>query len=80
MVTKTTSGHATTAATATPITGQPITPTTHREMLDQLAALLNHTHTFTDDYTTACNCIAPPPPPPPAAIPVPAANCSRGSL
>jgi hypothetical protein len=36
--------------------GDPITSTTFEAMLNVLNELVNHTHIFYDDYSTACNC------------------------
>lgn len=36
--------------------GDEITADTFQEMLDTLDALVSHNHTYTDDYTTNCEC------------------------
>lgn len=50
-------------AQATP--GQPLRSTTIVQMAAVLESLLNHTHTYYDDYGSNCNCNC---------------NCTRGSL
>ena len=36
--------------------GDTIEAETFKEMIDNLDALIQHNHTFTDDYTTNCQC------------------------
>jgi hypothetical protein len=36
--------------------GQTINAATFRQMVDILDSLIQHTHTFTDDYTSNCQC------------------------
>ena len=47
--------------------GSTISKQTYNDMLNVLESLLSHTHTFYDDYGTACNCNC-------------NCNCTRGSL
>lgn len=61
--TSTTAAGATGAASA----GSTIDNQTYLDMLEVLEDLLSHTHTFYDDYGTACNCNC-------------NCNCTRGTL
>lgn len=36
--------------------GDAVSAQTFQDMLDVLAELVEHTHVFYDDYSTACNC------------------------
>lgn len=48
----------TTGTTAAPAkaTGDVIDAASFRQMVDTLDALIQHNHTFTDDYTSNCQC------------------------
>ena len=61
----------TTATTSTTVgvatAGTAIDNQTYVDMLSVLESLLSHTHTFYDDYGTACNCNC-------------NCNCTRGTI
>jgi hypothetical protein len=45
-----------TAAAATKVTGDTIDAASFKAMVDILDALILHTHTFYDDYSSNCQC------------------------
>lgn len=47
---------ATSAAAADKSASNTITADTYQQMLNVLADLISHNHTFYDDYTTVCDC------------------------
>lgn len=47
---------ANTTATAVKTTGSVIDAASFRAMVNTLDALIQHSHTFTDDYTSNCQC------------------------
>lgn len=57
MATDTTDAKTVTATDpASKIAGETITADTFRQMIDILDALVDHSHTFTDDWTSNCQC------------------------
>lgn len=56
-VTDTTAAKTTgTASAPAKATGDVIDAASFRQMVDTLDALIQHNHTFTDDYTSNCQC------------------------
>ena len=45
-----------TTVTPAKVTGSTIDAASFREMVNTLDALIQHSHTFTDDYTSNCQC------------------------
>lgn len=45
-----------TATAATKVAGNTIDAATFRQMIDTMDALIQHNHTFSDDYTSNCQC------------------------
>ena len=57
MATDTTDAKTVTATDpASKTAGETITADTFRQMIDILDALVDHSHTFTDDWTSNCQC------------------------
>lgn len=57
IVTDTTSAVTSGSANTTPkATGDVIDAASFRQMVDLLDTLVNHQHTFSDDYTSNCQC------------------------
>lgn len=56
ITTDTTNAFVAGTAIATKTAGNTIDAATFRQMVDTLDALIQHSHTFTDNYTSNCQC------------------------
>ena len=57
MATDTTAANTTSSTVpSTKTSGQTITADTFNQMIDLLDSLVDHSHTFTDDWTSNCQC------------------------